>query len=135
MRIGQLADVVGISTKAVRYYESIGLLEEPERTSSGYRDYASPAIARLTFIRDAQAAGLSLAEIGSVITIKNEGGTSCGHTLDLLEGHIADLGVQISRLEAARAQLRDLADRGRGLDPSTCTDPHRCQVIVDTTSG
>lgn len=62
MRIGELADNVGVNTKTVRYYESIGLMPEPDRTRSGYRDYGPDALERLQFIRDAQASGLTLAD-------------------------------------------------------------------------
>ena len=70
MRIGELADHGSVSAKTVRYYESIGLLKEPLRTASGYRDYDAAAVERLCFIRDAQASGLTLAEIASVLELK-----------------------------------------------------------------
>ena len=63
MKIGEIAERGGVSTKTVRYYESIGLMTEPARTTSGYRDYDDDAAQRLIFIRDGQATGLSLAEI------------------------------------------------------------------------
>lgn len=130
MRIGELADFAAVSTKTVRYYESIGLLEEPSRTTSGYRDYSPAAVERLHFIRDAQATGLTLSEIASVLELKSAGQRSCGHTASLLERHLAELDQQIERLQAARISLRELADRAAALDPKTCTDPNRCQVIT-----
>ncbi len=129
MRIGELAGEADVTTKTVRYYESIGLLAEPERTAGGYRAYGPDAVERLRFIRDAQASGLTLAEISSVLELKSSGERSCAHTTALLERHLADLDEQIARLESARASLAELADRARGLDPSACTDPNRCQVI------
>ena len=71
VKIGELADLACVSAKTVRYYESIGLLAEPARTASGYRDYDSDAVQRLRFVRDAQATGLSLAEIASVLELKD----------------------------------------------------------------
>lgn len=129
MRIGELASAASVSTKTVRYYESIGLLPEPDRTASGYRDYGDDALERLRFVRDAQATGLSLAEIASVLELKAAGATSCAHTTALLDRHLAEIDHQIRRLEQARRDLSVLADRARGLDPSACTDPNRCQVI------
>lgn len=129
MRIGELATRAGVTAKTVRYYESIGLLDEPERTPSGYRDYDQVALDRLRFIRDAQASGLSLAEIQSVLELKDAGSRSCSHTRRLLDEHLADLDHQIRRLETTRHQLRDLAERASQLDPADCTDPNRCQVI------
>lgn len=133
MKIGELADQAAVSTKTIRYYESIGLLPEPARTASGYRDYDGEATERLRFIRDAQATGLTLAEIQSVLELKDAGRNSCAHTRSLLERHLADLDAQIARLVDARAELVQLADRAGALDPSSCTDPNRCQVIENPT--
>ena len=130
MRIGALGELVGVSTKTIRYYEQLGLLDEPDRTPSGYRDYGEGAVERLRFIRDAQASGLSLAEIASVLELKAAGQRSCGHTTELLERHLADIDDQIARLRSAQASLLALAERARSLDPAACTDPNRCQVIA-----
>jgi MerR family copper efflux transcriptional regulator len=129
MRIGELADAAKVNTKTVRYYESIGLMPEPERTPAGYRDYTPDALERLRFIRDSQATGLTLAEIQSVLELKDSGARTCHHTQTLLDEHLADIDAQIRRLQTARRQLLDLAERATGLDPSDCTDPNRCQVI------
>jgi DNA-binding transcriptional MerR regulator len=130
MRIGELADACGVTAKTIRYYESIGLLPEPERTSSGYRSYGRDAVDRVTFVRDAQATGLSLTEIQSVLELKDAGATSCDHTRSLIERHLRELDEQIERLQLARTELAELAERARNLDPSACTDPARCQVIA-----
>ena len=129
MRIGQLADRCGLTATTIRYYESIGLLVEPARTASGYRAYADDAIERLRFIRDAQTAGLTLSEVQSILELKDVGARSCDHTVALLERHIDDIDDQITRLQLARRDLVELADRARRLDPGACTDPNRCQVI------
>ena len=130
MRIGELADATGTTTKTIRYYESIDLLQEPRRTPGGYREYDDDAVERLRFVRDAQASGLSLTEIQSILELKEAGATSCRHTRALLEQHLAELDDQISRMQQARADLAALAERARDLDPSNCTDPNRCQVIA-----
>ena len=129
MRIGELASQTTVSTKTIRYYESIGLLHAPARTDSGYRDYEPEATERLGFIRDAQATGLSLSEIASVLELKEAGERSCAHTAALLDRHLAEIDAQIQRLKAARVMLTELASRAQSLDPAACTDPNRCQVI------
>lgn len=130
MRIGELAERAGVSTKTIRYYESIGLLPEPARTASGYRTYDDGGTERLAFIRDAQNSGLSLAEISSVLELKELGATSCEHTRSLLDRHIAQLENQIDRLQETHTMLVAMAERASQLDPSTCTDQNRCQVIA-----
>ncbi len=134
MRIGELGDRVGLTTKTIRYYESIGLLAEPERTESGYRDYTAEAVERLMFVRQAQVSGLTLAEIGSILDIKEAGGQSCEHTRTLLFRHLADLDSQIEALQRQRDEVALLAAEAEHLDPSTCTDVHRCQVIAAATN-
>ncbi|MXX43770.1 MAG: heavy metal-responsive transcriptional regulator [Acidimicrobiales bacterium] len=134
MRIGELGDRCGVSTKTIRYYESIGLLDEPERTTGGYRSYDADAVGRLRFIRDAQATGLTLAEISSVLELKSAGERSCAHTTALIEAHVDAIDAQISQLRSARTELATLLERANGLDPASCTDPNRCQVINRTRS-
>lgn len=130
MKIGELGERAGVSTKTIRYYEGLGLLDEPARSSSGYRDYDETAVERLVFIRDAQASGLALAEIASVLELKAAGQRSCSHTTALLDRHLVDIDDQIARLRSARTSLAALAERARSLDPANCTDPNRCQVIA-----
>ncbi len=130
MRIGELAERTGTTTKTIRYYESIDLMPATDRTAAGYRMYDDAAVERLRFIRQAQATGLTLTEIQSILELKEAGATSCQHTHALLEQHLADLDTQIAELQRARADLAALAARAGRLDPSTCTDPNRCQVIL-----
>lgn len=129
MKIGELGAATGVSTKTIRYYESLALLEEPDRTPAGYRDYDDAAVERLRFIRDAQSSGLALAEIASVLEIKASGERSCAHTQSLLERHLLEIDEQIERLRHARVSMQALADRAASLNPADCTDPNRCQVI------
>lgn len=53
MRIGELAAELGLNSKTIRYYESIGLLPKPARTESGHRLYGRADQERLSFIRKA----------------------------------------------------------------------------------
>ena len=129
MNIGEVAERSGLPPKTIRYYEEFGLLPEPARTPGGYRDYDAAAAERLRFVRDAQATGLSLAEIKSVLELKDAGARSCDHTRALVERHLAEIDEQLARLRVARRELVELAERARTLDPAECTDPHRCQVI------
>jgi DNA-binding transcriptional MerR regulator len=129
MRIGEIGERSGLSTKALRYYERVGLIEEPARTPSGYRDYAESVLDRLRFVRSAQAAGLTLGEIKGVIAFREQGGPPCGHVLDLLEGRAADLDRRIAQLRSLRDDLRALAERGRSLFPEACSPDLVCQIL------
>jgi DNA-binding transcriptional MerR regulator len=133
MRIGEVAEQIGVTTKTIRYYESLGLLPPPERTASGYRSYGADALDRVMFIRDAQATGLSLTEIHSILDLKDQGERSCEHTRSLLHRHLDDIDAQLARLAETRRALVRLADRADDTDPAACSDPHRCQVIETRT--
>jgi DNA-binding transcriptional MerR regulator len=132
MRIGELAQRTGTTTKTIRYYEDIGVLPEPDRTANDYRDYPEDAVDRLNFVRDAQATGLTLTEIASILDLRSQGEATCHHVIDLLERHLAALDKHITVLGATRRKLADLTQRARNLDPAECVDPNRCQTISIT---
>jgi MerR family copper efflux transcriptional regulator len=129
MKIGQLADQTGLSTKAIRYYEDIGVLPEPERAANGYRSYTTDTAERISFIRDAQSAGLSLVEIQMILDLRDSGESTCGHVIGSLEGQLAEVDRQMADLERTRDRLADIIERARSLDPAACDDPNRCQTI------
>jgi DNA-binding transcriptional MerR regulator len=135
MRIGELAQRTGVSTKTIRYYEDIGVLPQPMRGANDYRDYPPNAVDRLRFVRDAQATGLTLTEIASILESRSHGESTCGHVTELLEHHLRDLDEHIETLKRTRETLSGLTERARGLDPATCTDPDRCQTISAATNA
>lgn len=130
MRIGELARQTGVSTKTIRYYEEIGVLPAPDRTANDYRDYSEEAVDRLSFVRDAQATGLTLTEISSILDLRSQGEETCLHVIDLLERHLTALDQHIRTLRETRKKLAALTDRARDLDPSDCREPNRCQTIA-----
>ncbi len=132
MRIGELAALTEVNPTTIRYYESIGIVRPPRRTSANYRDYGDEAVERLRFVKDSQAAGLTLAEIGSILEMKDTGQSTCAHTRDLLHRHLEEMDRQIHALTKMRKDMQELADRADSLDPADCSDPHRCQVIVES---
>lgn len=129
MRIGQLADQAGVSTKTIRYYEDAGILPEPGREDNGYRSYESVAVDRLRFIKDAQSAGLRLTEIAMILELRDRGESTCHHTIELLDRHLDEVDQQIQELQRTRERLREMTERARALDPAECVDPNRCQTI------
>jgi DNA-binding transcriptional MerR regulator len=130
MRIGELSRRTGVPTKTIRYYEEIGVLPAPDRTANDYRDYPDEAIDRLGFVRDAQATGLTLTEIASILDLRSQGESTCLHVVDLLERHLSALDRHIKTLRETRKKLSALTEQARGLDPSECHDPNRCQTII-----
>jgi DNA-binding transcriptional MerR regulator len=132
MRIGELAERSGVSTKTIRYYEDIGLVPPAPRLASGYRDYDPSMLDRLAFIRSAQAVGLSLGEIRGIVALRDDGQTPCGHVLDLLRTRSAELDRRIAELRGLRGELNLLVARAEALDPADC-DPERiCHLVGPT---
>lgn len=129
MRIGELAARAGVTAKAIRHYERVGVLPPPRRTDAGYRDYGEGALARLAFVRAAKAVGLTLGEIREVIAFRERGEAPCAHVLALIERRAAELSQRIAALERLRQELRELAERGRALDPADCAPDAVCHVI------
>lgn len=129
MKIGQLAERTGVSTKAIRYYEDIGVLPPADRAPNGYRTYDPAAADRIGFIQDAQTAGMSLLEIQLILGLRDGGESTCSHVIATLEGHRAEVDRQMEDLRRTRDRLDEIIDRARALDPADCTDPNRCQTI------
>lgn len=105
MRIGELAERVGVNPKTIRFYEARGLLPDPVRLPSGYRDYGPDDQARLGFIRTAQRLGFSLDEIAEILSFKERGERPCDYVLSVLDHQVADLDRRIGELVALRADL------------------------------
>jgi MerR family copper efflux transcriptional regulator len=129
VRIGELAQRTGFSTKTVRYYETIGVLPAPERTAAGYRDYTDDAAERLRFVRSAQAVGLTLGEIREILAYRERGETPCTHVVEVIRRRSAQIDQQITQLESMRTELRRLERRARTLRPEDCAPFDVCHVI------
>lgn len=130
MRIGDLAATSGLTTKTIRFYEESGLLPAPPRTPGGYRDYPGQSAARLAFIRDAQGAGLTLAEIRSVLDLRDSGQAPCGHVTALIDQRLEDIERRLAELAKTRDELRGLARRAAKTDPATCTEDSICTILA-----
>lgn len=129
MKIGELARRAGTTTKTLRFYESAGLLPEPERTPAGYREYDEAVLDRLRFVKAAQAAGLTLAEIRDVMAARELTGPPCEHVAALLDAHATDLDHRIAELIALREDVQRLRHRATTLDPVLCGEDKICHVI------
>ena len=132
--IGDLSTRTGVTTPTIRYYERIGLLPSPARSTAGYRRYSDSAVEELRFIRKAQALGFSLDEIGAILRISRSGKAPCAHVLSLSHQHLAAVDERIRQLRAFRRQLAtDLTKWDKQSTGVTCTG--LCQFIADAEPG
>jgi DNA-binding transcriptional MerR regulator len=132
VRIGEVAQRSGVSVKTIRYYEDIGVLDPPQRTTSGYRDYDDNVLERLSFVRSAQTIGLKLGEIREIVAFHARGETPCAHVVALIDHRSAELSRRIAELERMKAELSRLARRARSLDPRDCNPSQVCHIIGPT---
>src|SRR5215470_1039740 len=130
MLIGELAADAGVPAKTIRFYEQAGLMPAPPRTPAGYRDYPPGALDRLAFIRHAQAAGFTLAEIRGVLAIRDSGHAPCQHVSVLIGEHLAQVERRIAELTRARDALKDLRRRAAETDPADCAEAEICSIIA-----
>lgn len=128
MRIGELSRRSGVRTSALRY-EELGLLRPSDRTESGYRVYPDDAVERLGFIRAAQAVGLTLAEVGTVIGVRDAGDAPCRVVMDLIERRHADVKARLAELRRLERELASLSRRAARLQPRDCEPSGICHVI------
>jgi DNA-binding transcriptional MerR regulator len=129
MRIGELAEASGTTTKTLRFYEEQGLLPPAERTSSGYRDYTPEAVARIDFVHRGQAAGLTLAQIKQILDIRDHGQAPCEHVRDLLDVRLTDIEQQIAQLSTLRDNIAALRDDAADPEPDTCSPDQVCRYL------
>lgn len=115
MLIGELAHQVGINPKTIRYYESIGLLPEPDRTPGGYRDYTGEDVERLAFVRRAADLNLQLDEITEILALRERDERPCGYVVEVARERIGELDRRIAQMRQARDELHELLKRAQDL--------------------
>jgi len=105
LRSGELARVAGLSSDTLRHYERIGLLAKPPRTLGGYRDYPGNTLERVQLIRRALSVGFSLAELTTVLKIRDLGGVPCHQVRAIAQSKLLEVQENIRELVALRKQL------------------------------
>lgn len=114
MNIGQASEASGVSQRMIRHYEKIGLIPEPPRRDSGYRDYSPADLHRLRFIANARDLGFPIEEIRVLLDLWNDRGRSSAEVKALATARAEELHRKAAALEAMRRTLVDLAERCHG---------------------
>jgi Cu(I)-responsive transcriptional regulator len=112
-KIGDLARATDTKVETIRYYERIGLLPPPARTSGNYRAYGAEQLNRLSFIRRARDLGFSIEQVRTLLDLANEKDRSCGAVDAIAREHLAEVERKIADLTALRRELRDLIGQCR----------------------
>ena len=106
--IGALAEATDTKVETVRYYERIGLLPEPGRTSGNYRAYSADHLGRLSFIRRARGLGFTLDQIRALLGLADHKDNDCCAVDAMARDHLTDIDRKIADLKALRRELNDL---------------------------
>ncbi len=109
LTIGQVADAADVNIQTIRYYERRGLFPIPRRTPAGYRQYTDDAVARLRFIRHAQALGFSLQEIQELLGLRVRHAGACDTVERKTRMKIGLVQQKIAGLERVKRTLQRLA--------------------------
>jgi len=127
MRIQELADETGVTPDTIRYYEKRGLLPEPPRRSQsgfhpGYRQFCRVDIARVHFVRRAQALGFSLDQIRQLLELRYDPDAQCEPIIALAQAKLGEIDDKLAELQKIRASLTDfMADCNNSEPASECS--------------
>lgn len=121
LSIGQLGKQTGLSVETIRYYEREGLIEKPQRTATGYRQYPPATVRHLQFIQRAKDVGFTLRDIGDLLRLKKKPGASCSDFKLRALAKLGDVIQKITDLERIRDSLQDMVKRcNANADMSEC---------------
>ena len=117
LTIGQLAKKSQVNIDTVRYYERRGIIPEPPRRDSGYRQYPENAVARIQFIKRAKELGFTLKEIQELLNLRVEPDTPCALVKRRADLKIIDIQEKLRSLKRIKKALNKLAASCSGRGP------------------
>ncbi|MDR6432488.1 Cu(I)-responsive transcriptional regulator [Brucella pseudogrignonensis] len=124
MNIGQAATASGISAKMIRHYETIGLIEAADRTSSGYRVYTQRDVETLRFIRSSRDLGFSVDQIKALLALWRDRNRASSDVKKVALVHVEELEAKMKQLQNMADTLRHLAHNCHGDDRPDCPIIH-----------
>jgi MerR family mercuric resistance operon transcriptional regulator len=117
LTIGKVARQAGVGVETVRFYEREGLITEPVRSGSGYRQYPEETVSRIRFIRRAKELGFSLREIRELLSLRVAPDRSTAEVKAHVQAKTADIEQKIRMLRRIKKTLLDLVDACDGCGP------------------
>ncbi len=131
MLIREFSQRTGVSTKTIRYYESVGLLPRPQRASNHYRLYTDADVELLRFIVGARSLDYPLAEIARLLAARENGSLPCHQVLASLEVRLNEIERRIADLQVVRATLEQIRQAALARpQPQTCDDQCVCHLLT-----
>lgn len=130
MTIGRVAKLAQVGVETIRFYEREGLLEEPPRRPSGYRQYSADAVDRVRSIRRAKELGFTLREIKELLSLPAVPGRRAAEVHRRAEAKLRDIDEKVRGLEAMRTALGKLVGQCSGEGPAS-----ECPILEALRSG
>ena len=124
LTIGQVAQKTGMGIETIRFYERKGLIPDPPRKESGYRQYEPDVLDRLAFIQQAKALGFSLGEIHELLSLRHKSDTSSRDIKIIATARLADIEQKIKVLRRMQRALKKLVDQCPGQGSI-----HECPIL------
>lgn len=124
LKIGELAELAGISRDALRFYEKHGLVTPTARTDSGYRLYSKSDVLRISFILSAKEVGFTLNEIHQLLELEvTKDKKSCQDVKEFVDNKIQVVNQRLIEMKKIKQSLKTLSVACCGGDePAThCT--------------
>jgi MerR family transcriptional regulator, copper efflux regulator len=109
LTVGKLAQAAGVGVETIRFYERRGLLAQPAKKTSGYRQYAPADVGRIQFIKRAQAIGFTLKEIGELMQLEQDSAAQCGDVQQRALDKVKLVEQKIAELTRMREELTRLS--------------------------
>ena len=119
LTIGRVAKAAGVGVETIRFYEREGLIAEPPRRRSGYRQYPSDTVRRVRFIRRAKDLGFTLRQISELLALRVEPNRTCAEVREMARSKVQDIEAKIAELEKVKAALERLSLSCRGRGPTS----------------
>ena len=110
MKIGEIARQAGVTVDTVRFYERVGVLPEPARRPSGYREYEAGTIDRIKLTRELQAIGFSLPDVVDALAAHDAGGATCDSERWRLDAALDRVEAKLAELDQLRERIIDARD-------------------------
>ena len=120
MNISQAAKHTGLSSKTIRYYESIGLISPASRGANGYRLYGEKQLKELSFVHQARDLGFTLDECRELLTLYNDRSRKSADVKTIARSRIEDINQKILQLQTMKDSLTKLVDCCHGNDRPDC---------------
>lgn len=120
LTIGELGKATATKVETVRYYERIGLLPKPPRTTGNYRSYGNSELERLSFIRRARSLGFSLDQVRALLNLSDDGEQDCETIDQLARKHLEEVENKIADLTALHRELTGLLQSCSGGSVADC---------------